>query len=106
MNKIKFFIRNVMYKIHLFFHPIDTDKMYRDQAATSTRIADRYISCYYLPFGIKILDSEYSQRIMNIDKSKENPKKLMKEIKSNPHLHKEIKKNLLFNLKTYTSKNV
>lgn len=107
MKKLK--IRNIFGKIDKWFYtqvskmfPINMDKDYVDQVGMKKfRFADRQIASFYLPYGIKQLDSEYAERIIS---SKENSKRLKKEIKSNPHLHWKIKRNLLFNLRNRNMK--
>jgi hypothetical protein len=94
-------IRNFLYYLECRLFPIDMEKIYRDQAKRSVVYGDRRITSFYLPHGIRQLDSEYSQRIMNMHESKEDPKNLRNDIKTNPHLHRKIKRNLLFNLRTY-----
>lgn len=142
---------------------------YTDQAGKSCLFGDRRISSFYTPYGISQIDSEYCNRIRNINNpvdeifaidrrreyvdgkygrylgnydtyydpievgdrgvgngilvkysgwdvkykydfihpiflkttKKEDPKALKKEILNNPHLHKDIKDNLLLNLKNY-----
>lgn len=73
-------------------------KMHIDQAAVHSWWGERTFFASYTPYGIKQLDGEYCKRICNLN---EDPEKLKKEIKENPHLHKLIKQNLLLNLKNY-----
>ena len=92
-------IRNLIYRWECKLFPIDMEKVYVDQAGVNRlRYKGLQITSFYLPEGIRQLDSEYSRRIMS---HREDTKNLRKEIKSNPHLHRKIKRNLLFNLRTY-----
>ena len=57
-----------------------------------------------LPYQEKILIAKsysFTKPIYSHIHKGEDPEVLRKEIKTNPHLHKDIKKNLLGNLKTY-----
>jgi len=87
---IKYF-RKLIYKWECKLFPVDMEAMYVDQSFNLG-----YVSSFYTPYGIKGIDSGFAQRIMKLE---EDPKKLKKEIKENPHLHKRIKRNLIFNLK-------
>jgi hypothetical protein len=97
-------------------------ELYVDQAPKSTSFFDRRISSFYTPEGILRIDKRFMHRIMAFKEGKDfveysysyshkPPKKeveriwsdtmesLTKDIKENPHLHPEIKANLLFNLR-------
>lgn len=79
---------------------INLDKLYVDQAIRSSTYGDRNIFSAYTPWGIRQLDSYYGNLIRTLP-NKLFATKLRKEIKNNPHLHKKIKENLLFNLDNY-----
>lgn len=86
----------------MILFPVNMDKIYVDQGGSRVFFADRCISTFYTPFGIKQLDSEFSKRIMDLRNDPEkikNSKILLKEIKENPHLHRKIKRDLIVNLK-------
>lgn len=74
---------------------LNLDRIYLDQAMSSTRAGDRVFTAAYTPYGIHRLDSRYIRRIQSGHGSKA---KLRAEIKANPHLHKTIKNNLIGNL--------
>jgi len=45
----------------------DIEDYYVDQSAFSSEFADRCISSFYTPYGIKCIDSQYSFLIQNMD---------------------------------------
>jgi hypothetical protein len=96
-------IKNSRLYIKIFNKHDFMDIIYVDQCGYKFKPFQKIgVSCIYLPYGIKQLDSEYSKRIRNIKESGEDVKKLKNEIKNNENLHKMIKDNLLLNLKNYT----
>ncbi len=78
----------------------DMQEIYRDQSMSNTQVGDRNIFCAYLPFGIKRMDAAYSILIKWM-KSTKDASILRDSIKNNPHLHFEIKHNLILNLENF-----
>ena len=83
-----------IYKWEMKLFPVNMDKMYVDQSMKNSQYGDRNLFSAYTPYGIKQIDSEFAKRIMEGDE----PKELREDIKENPHLHRRIKRNLIFNL--------
>lgn len=104
------------------------DPRYRDQAVYGLHHPGIHITSFYTPHGIQKLDTLFSNRIRSFGDGKPfiqhsysysecrwnlPPKKeveniwnddyptLKKDIEENPHLHADIKANLLFNLENY-----
>ena len=84
-----------IYKWEMKLFPIDMEKVYVDQVPNRWKYQHVSFHSSFAPYGIQQIDAEFAKRIMN---GNENPKKLKKEIKENPHLHRKIKRNLIFNL--------
>lgn len=74
---------------------INHEDLYLDQAHHHSRHGDRVFFAAYTPYGIHTIDSLYMRRIRAGHGSKA---KLRAEIAANPHLHKDIKDNLIGNL--------
>ena len=80
------------------------DEIYTDQA---TEKKYSYIGCYYLPAGIKRMDSNICKMIRELKTPINSDPQWVKgqmlwlkeHIERNPHLHYIIKENLLLNLK-------
>jgi hypothetical protein len=83
--------------------PFDIDAIYVDQAMVNTHNRGFNFFSSYTPYGIKMIDTEYANRIKY---TQEDPKVLKKEILQNPHLHKEIKKNLIQNMNSYVKRKI
>jgi hypothetical protein len=75
---------------------IDMDSIYRDQAIVRTAAVGYRFFTAYTQYGIKKMDQEISQRIMNKQGTEEE---LITEVKRNKHFHKMIKDNLISNIK-------
>jgi hypothetical protein len=103
------------------------EKIYRDQGGQHMRFYDRTISDFYLPLGIQRMDTVFCRRICAYGQGKTHTEyyysykdcamtkqpptrevdrvwtdtfqSLKKDITENPHLHPEIKKNLMLNLR-------
>ena len=74
---------------------------YRDQARASSR--GDWGRSYFIaltPFGIADLDTSFCHRIQNLA-TEDEADGIESDIRRNPHLHQEIKDNLLLNLGNY-----
>jgi len=76
---------------------IDIEEYYFDQSRKCIYIGDRKITDWYLPYGIKIIESWFVKQIIS-ERCEFSKKELTKLIRKNPHLHNVIKTNLLSNL--------
>lgn len=63
------------------------EELYRDYGISN----DGFIFAAYTPYGIKLMDKAYCERIVKGEDCSN-------EIKENPHLHPVIKENLLYNI--------
>jgi hypothetical protein len=86
------------------------EKMYVDQAGWEHGV----VSSCYLPEGVRRMDTLFANRIMAFGKGEsftqrnwrgdvewvwvDTEESIRRDINENPHLHPEIKKNLLYNL--------
>lgn len=75
---------------------IDFVALYRDQAPLRTP----FVSAAYTPHGIQMLDSRFGQAIRAAS-TLEDCRYIANKIRKNPHLHNDIKRNLMFNLGNY-----
>jgi hypothetical protein len=93
---------------------INMDELYRDQAAENFRVPGYQFFSVYTPVGIQRIDARFCKRIQAFKRGEsfterdwrgdveqvwaDTHESLKKDIEENPHLHKDIKANLLFNL--------
>jgi hypothetical protein len=98
MKCIRNSIWRFLYYLENKLYTSDIEDLYVDETIRKITVGDQCITSFYTPYGIKQMDSDYGRRIRS---GTEDLKKLRREIKLNPHLHRRIKRNLLYNLRTY-----
>ncbi len=72
---------------------MSVDPIYLDQAG----FTGGFVSACYTPHGIRRIDHEFCRRILDATNVSEL-QQIEKDLQENPHLHIEIKKNLVINL--------
>ncbi|MCK9447171.1 hypothetical protein M0Q50_09995 [bacterium] len=98
----KWNLLNIHRKIPFFKkYPKDISDLYRDQSIHNISYGERHIMSAYLEYGLKSMDSFFSNEIRLGKESKYTKDELKRMIRRNPHLHNLIKENLLDNLKRY-----